>query len=105
MNPLKLLLVSTTLAALAGCNSTSTDNALATLSKNNLPVACDIVKVAEGYFTTLRPKISVANQKIETGAAAAAASICGATPPTDVNQAFADLYNAWMAVQNATVSQ
>lgn len=92
--------------AVAGCQTTgvtTANNALASLAKNDLPAACAIVSVAEGYFATLKPQISAKNQKIEAQAAAVAATICN-NPPADLATAFVDLFAAWTAVQNATVT-
>lgn len=40
------------------------NNDLAALANYDIPVACGIVNVAEGYFATLKPKISAKNQLI-----------------------------------------
>ena len=60
-----------------------------------------IVRVAEGYYADVQPLIPAKTQKVEAQAAAAVKVICGA-PPQNIQQAFADLSNAWAAIQAAT---
>jgi hypothetical protein len=100
----KILLAASLGAALLGCNSASTDvttanNTLAALAKNNIPAACAIIKVAEGYYAAVVPSPATA---VET-AEAAVAAIC-ANPPTDLPAAFATLLQEWTIVQAATVA-
>jgi hypothetical protein len=115
----KALIATACVASLAGCStsptaSTSTgatltsavslaNNNLATLANYDIPAACGIIAVAEGYYVQLKPKISAKNQLIAAKAMAAADSIC-ANPPTNTAAAFASLIKAWLAVQNATVT-
>lgn len=80
---------------------TKADNALARLAANDIPAACGIVAVAEGYFHQLEGRISQANINIERKAEAAVDAIC-ANPPASTAQALKALFNAWMAIQNAT---
>jgi len=91
------------LFALAGCNSASTvttaNNTLATLANNQIPAACAIVKVAEGYYSTIVettpvPAIATAESAVN--------AIC-ANPPTDLAGAFSTLLNEWVIIQAATV--
>jgi hypothetical protein len=97
-------------ASLTGCAqlqtaTTAANNALATLANNDLPTACGVVSVAEGYFAELKPSISAKNAAIEAKAAAAASAICNGPPPSNIGAAFGSLLSAWLAVQNATVTQ
>jgi hypothetical protein len=92
--------------SVSGCNSASTDvalanNALATLAKYDIPTACSIIAVAEGYFSQLRSDLSAAEIADETKAANAVNIICNA-PPTNVEAAFGTLVQAWVAIQNDT---
>lgn len=80
---------------------TRANNALSRLSENNLPTACSIVAVAEGYFHQLEPRISAANIAAERKAEAIVADICS-NPPSDVGKAFGALFRAWMTIQDAT---
>lgn len=105
-------------ASLAGCSTSPTasnstgatltaavslaDNHLAAISNYDIPAACGIIAVAEGYYVQLKPKISAKNQLLAAKAMAAADSIC-ANPPTNTAGAFVSLFKAWIAVQNATV--
>lgn len=77
------------------------DNALARLAANDIPAACGIIGVAEGYFHQLEDRISQANVNIERKAEAAVKAICD-NPPASTAQALKALFNAWMAIQNAT---
>lgn len=105
------------LMSAAGCQSTTTsvgsaisstvvttNNTLAGLSKYDIPTACGIIAVAEGYFAQEKSKISAKNQLIEAQAAAAVAVICN-NPPSNVTTAFVELLSAWTAIQNATQQQ
>jgi hypothetical protein len=114
----KAILAAACAASLAGCStsptaSTSTganltsavslaNNNLAAISGYDIPAACGIIAVAEGYYIQLKPKISAKNQLRAAQAMAAADSIC-ANPPSNVASAFVSLFKAWMAVQSATV--
>lgn len=71
----------------------ATDNALAGLARNNLPAACAIVAVAEGYFVQLKPRLSAENARIGDQARSAAAAICEA-PPTNAAESIAALFKA-----------
>lgn len=87
------------LPLLSGCQQVTTiNNTLATLAKNDIPIACGIVRTAEGYFTAIvgtpSPAVAVAESEV--------AAIC-ANPPTDIQSAFATLLNAWTIIQAATV--
>lgn len=100
------------LAAVAGCQTTGggstaltiANNSLAKLANYDIPAACGIVQVAEGYFAQLKPRISAKNQALEAKAAAIVDPIC-ANPPTNVASAFLTLFNAWTTIQNATATQ
>lgn len=76
------------------------NNALARIAPS-IPAACGVVAVAQGYFHQLEDRISEQNKAIERKAEAAVAEICN-SPPANVGQAFAVLFKAWMAIQNAT---
>ena len=88
--------------ALAGCNTASTttaNNTLAALANNQIPAACAIVKVAEGYYSTIvgtapNPAVATAENAVNV--------IC-ANPPTDLVGAFSTLLNEWTVIQAATV--
>jgi hypothetical protein len=87
-----------------GCNNsavTSVNNTLATLAKNDIPTACAIINVAEGYFANVKALVPTAALTAESTAAAVVATIC-ASPPTDLASAFAALLNAWTEIQAAT---
>jgi hypothetical protein len=69
--------------SVSGCNSASTDvalanNALATLAKYDIPTACSIIAVAEGYFSQLESNLSAVEIADETKAANAVNIICNA---------------------------
>ena len=87
----------------ANCTQTSTsiDNALATLAKNDIPAACTIVGVAEGYFNELQSKLSAAEIADEQKAALVVKAICD-NPPTNITAAFGTLLTAWTTIQNDT---
>jgi hypothetical protein len=101
------LAIALTVAGCAGFTAavTSANQTLAQLAQNDLPTACGIVAVAEGYFAELKPSISAKNIATEAKAAAAVNAICNGPPPANVGAAIASLANAWIAVQNATVTQ
>jgi len=80
---------------------TKTDNVLARLAGNEIPSACSIIGVAEGYFRQLEPRISAKNIAIERDAEAVVDFICS-NPPANTAQAFGTLFRAWMAIQKAT---
>lgn len=87
-----------------GCNNSTTtaiNNTLATLAKNDIPTACAIVAVAEGYFNELESKLSAAEIADEAKAASAVNAIC-ANPPTNITSAFASLLAAWTSIQADT---
>ena len=88
------------LLALAGCNNTPTavNNTLATLAKNDIPAACAIIAVAEGYYQQIVPTPGPAVVTAE----AAVGAICK-NPPTDLAGAFNTLLNEWTIIQAATV--
>ena len=77
------------------------NNVLARLAGNEIPVACSIIKTADGYFRELEPRISAKNIAIERKAMATVDAICSA-PPANVGQAFGTLVKLWFAIQNAT---
>lgn len=79
----------------------TSNNVLARLAGNEIPTACAIIQVAEGYFRTLEPKISADKVAVERKAEAAVAAICD-NPPANVSQAFATLLKLWFQIQNAT---
>ena len=81
-------------AALAGCNGSNT---LATLAKNDIPAACAIIKVAEGYYAAI---VATPNPAVVT-AENTVATICS-NPPTDLSAAFNTLLNAWTVIQAGT---
>lgn len=92
--------------ALSGCNNASTtvtnvNNTLAALAKNDVPVACGIIHVAEGYFAAVKGLVPTGAVTAEGVAEATVAVIC-ANPPTDIAGAFATLLNAWTTIQAAT---
>jgi len=80
---------------------TAANNALATLASNDIPTACAIVTVAEGYFAQLRGQLSAAEIADEAKAALVVNSIC-ANPPTNITAAFGSLLTAWTAIQADT---
>jgi|ERR1700719_3187705 len=87
-----------------GCNNSTTtaiNNTLATLAKNDIPAACTIVAVAEGYFSELETKLSAAEISDEQKAALAVKAICD-NPPTNITAAFGTLLTAWTAIQADT---
>ncbi|HEY3719265.1 MAG TPA: hypothetical protein VGL41_03905 [Roseiarcus sp.] len=91
---------------LAGCNSvssgvTAANNALATLASNDIPTACAIVTVAEGYFAQLKSRLSATEIADEAKAALVVNSIC-ANPPTNISAAFGSLLTAWAMIQADT---
>jgi len=93
-----------TCIALAGCNNsttTSINNVLANLAKNDIPTACGIIGVAEGYFNELQSKLSAVEIADEQKAAAAVKAICD-NPPTSITTAFGTLLAAWTAIQADT---
>ena len=101
--------------SLAGCNYasfmngvnadvTATNTTLANLAANDMPTACGIVAVAEGYFHQLDNRVSAANIAIEARAEASVKVLCD-NPPSNIAQvgaAIAKLANLWIAIQNAT---
>lgn len=98
------LVLSLALPLLGGCNNSTTsaiNNTLATLAKNDVPTACAIVAVAEGYFNELEGKLSAGEIADEAKAAAAVNAVCK-NPPADIASAFASLLAAWTAIQADT---
>lgn len=100
----KFALISTAVLALAACNSASTtmttaNNTLATLANNQIPAACAIVKVAEGYYSAIVGAMPI---PAVTTAESVVGVIC-ANPPTDLAGAFTTLLNEWTVIQAATV--
>lgn len=85
------------------CTDTSNtiNNTLATLAKNDIPTACTIVRVAEGYFVQLESKLSAVEIADEAKAVLVVNAIC-ASPPTDIVSAFGSLLAAWTAIQADT---
>lgn len=87
------------LLALSGCNGSPAvvNNTLASLAKNDIPAACAIIKVAEGYYsavvTTPNPAVVTAENTV--------AVICN-NPPTDLAAAFSTLLDAWTVIQAGT---
>ena len=97
-------------AGLAGCNQalttinadiTAANNALANLAANDIPAACGIVSVAEGYFADVKSLVPAKAVAAEAKAAAVVAGIC-ARPPADLGAAFATLMTAWTTIQAST---
>ena len=109
----KVLLICGALA-LSGCNAQwgkisvavgnalgTADNVLANLADNSIPKACAIVRVADGYFQRLSPKISADKIAIEAKAMASVNVICN-NPPKDITAAFNTLVDLWFVIQDAT---
>jgi predicted small secreted protein len=105
-----ILIVAALVAApLAGCetvsevgSAVSSANAmLAHLSQYDIPAACGIINVAEGYFEALAPKISAANKTRYQTAKTVVANIC-ANPPSNVLSAINTLAAQWVIIQAAT---
>ena len=109
----KVLLICGALA-LGGCNAQwgqiavgvgnvlgTANNVLADLAENSIPKACKIVKVADGYFQRLSPKISADKIAIEAKAMASVNVICN-NPPKDITAAFNTLVDLWFVIQDAT---
>ena len=82
----KILLLCCALT-LSGCNAQwkqitsavgnalgSANNVLADLAENSIPKACGIIRVADGYFQRLSPKISADKIAIEAKAMASQAT-------------------------------
>jgi len=109
----KVLLICGALA-LGGCNAQwgqitagvgnvlgSANNVLADLAENSIPKACGIIRVANGYFQRLSPKISADKIAIEAKAMASVNVICN-NPPKDITAAFNTLVDLWFVIQDAT---
>ena len=109
----KVLLICGALA-LSGCNAQwgqiatgvgnvlgSANNVLADLAENSIPKACGIIRVANGYFQRLSPKISADKIAIEAKAMASVNVICN-NPPKDITAAFNTLVDLWFVIQDAT---
>lgn len=102
-------------ASVSGCNYaqttaqinadvTETNNLLANLAGNNVPAACGIIAVAEGYFAELKDHIPADKIAAEAKVEAAIAVICD-NPPKNVGEvagAFVKLTKLWFAVQANT---
>ena len=96
-------------ACLAGCNPgslssaiTATDNALVRVAGGyELPAACAIVRVADGYYRNVRGKVTPAAQAREAQAMILVNAICD-HPPKDLASAFGTLMQAWTDIQAAT---
>lgn len=84
-----------------GAGVTSTNNVLAKLAGNDIPAACGIIAVAEGYFAQLKDRIPADKIAAEAKVEAAIAVICD-NPPKDVAAAFGSLVKLWLAVQANT---
>ena len=108
---MKLKIISALAAALmlAGCATMATvasgvatsDAVLSHLSQNSLPLACQTVEVAAGYFDALKPRISAANVKRGEIAVMAARDLC-ASPPRSTLDAIMLLSAEWSKIQAAT---
>jgi hypothetical protein len=109
----KVLLICGALA-LSGCNAQwgqiaagvgnvlgTANNVLADLAENSIPKACGIIRVADGYFQRLSPKISADKIAIEAKAMASVNVICN-NPPKDITAAFNTLVDLWFVIQDAT---
>lgn len=109
----KVLLICGALA-LSGCNAQwgqiaagvgnvlgSANNVLADLAENSIPKACGIIRVADGYFQRLSPKISADKIAIEAKAMASVNVICN-NPPKDITAALNTLVDLWFVIQDAT---
>lgn len=109
----KVLIIGASLV-LAGCNAqwgqiaagvgnalNTADNVLADLADNSVPKACGIIRVADGYFQRLSPKISADKIAIEAKAMAAVNVICN-NPPKDTVAALNTLVDLWFTIQDAT---
>lgn len=93
------------LPLLGACNNSTTtaiNNVLATLAKNDIPTACGIITVAEGYFNTLESELSVAEIADEAKAVLVVNSFCPPNTPTNITAAFGSLLSAWTAIQADT---
>lgn len=77
------------------------DNVLANLADNSIPKACAIVRVADGYFQKLSPKISADKIAIEAKAMAGVNVICN-NPPANVASALNTLVDLWFTIQDVT---
>ena len=97
------LLAALTLGACSATQIASVNATLASVAQNDLPTACGIVVVAEGYFNSVngQSKLSASQQATEAKAAAAATAIC-ANPPTSLASALASLNTIWVAIESAT---
>lgn len=109
----KVLLICGALA-LSGCNAQwgqiaagvgnvlgTANNVLADLAENSIPKACGIIRVADGYFQRLSPKISADKIAIEAKAMASVNVICN-NPPKDITAALNTLVDLWFVIQDAT---
>lgn len=99
----RIAIASVVVIALSGCGSTvtSVNNTLAKLANNDIPRACSIISVAEGYFAAVKVLVPAPQRAIEEAAEAVINPICAA-PPADVAAAFSTLMAAWTTVQAST---
>jgi hypothetical protein len=101
----KSLMMLVMVLPLAGCQTisavTSANNALAGLAGGDIPKACGIIAVAEGYYANVKSLVPVTQQRQAAAAEAAVGVICK-NPPTNVVSAFDSLMAAWTAIQAAT---
>jgi hypothetical protein len=102
----KIIIASVALLGLTACNGTGgltpgIGNTLANLANNDLPTACGIVYVAEGYYASIKPQQSASNQAIEAKVEIAVNNLCK-NPPTNLTAAFTQLLADWIQIQNNT---
>lgn len=90
-------------ATVAGVASgvAASDAVLTRLSQGSLPLACQTVEVAAGYFDALKARISAANVRRGEVAIMAARDIC-ASPPRSTLDAIMLLSAEWTKLQAAT---
>lgn len=96
----KFALICAAALSLAGCNGTTVavaNNTLATLAKSDIPAACAIIRVAEGYYAQI---VAVPAPAVTT--AEAAVDVICTNPPTDLNGAFSTLLSEWVIIQAGT---
>ena len=96
-----LLLLGGCRVATAPVGAPTVNHTLLALSYFNIPTACGIVSVAEGYFQQLKPRISSVNRMKFAKAAARANEIC-IKPPADAVPALRILGAEWVIIQSAT---
>lgn len=106
---MKKLITLPLVACLAACNPGSlvggigaVDNALVRVAGGyELPAACAIIRVADGYYLNVRGKVTQAARVREAQAMAVVNAICN-DPPKDLVSAFGTLMKAWTDIQAAT---